>query len=242
MLSHSTLFNSPIKNAPRLALPFFIVLAAFLHLSTIYLFKIVYQPSHVSKPVPAQVFFLSPNSPSSQQIASWLKSNDPSIFSPLKTVQATRPALPSSIYDPQLTSLSLHPLPLLPKNSAADLLPPTNEIGLPYSTTDHPVSTAAVKIPAVQNLTIIKPCEELSMRATRFLGAPTLPKELNTSLPPTQLTLNVDPEGTPRHVIVSQSSGNAAADEAASRWAMTLHFEKAEHETWGTLLVLWGNR
>ncbi|MBM3856608.1 MAG: hypothetical protein FJ390_01435 [Verrucomicrobia bacterium] len=241
MLSRSTLFNSPIKNAPRLALPFFILLAALFHLSTIYLFKIVYAPSHLSKPVPAQVFFLAPNSPSSQQISCWLKSNDPSIFSPLKTIQAARLPIPSSIYDPKPASPALRPLPISQKDLAADLLPPTDQAALPSFVSPNTTAIPAASIKPIQQKTTIQLSDPLSARIAGALGTPLLPSEATLPLPPTKLTLNIDAEGIPRHVIVSQSCGNAAADEVASRWAMTLSFTKTDHETWGTLLVIWGN-
>lgn len=242
MLSRSTFFNSPIKSAPRLALPFFIVLAALLHLSTVYLFKIVYAPSHVSKPAPAQILFLTPTSPSSQQISFWLKSNDPSIFSPLKTVQGARASLPSSIYEPKPASLPLHRLPVVQKDPANDLLPPTDEAVLPAVLAQTTVSAPAASAVPAQQATTIQLSDPLSARLTASLSPPALPREVQLPLSPTTLTLNIDAEGTPHHVIVSQSCGNAAADEAASRWAMGIRFEKADHETWGRLLVIWGSK
>ncbi|MBX9578175.1 MAG: hypothetical protein K2W97_06845 [Chthoniobacterales bacterium] len=236
------LFEWPMKQAPRLALPFFILLAALFHLSTIYLFNIVYQPSHVSKPVPAQVLFLSPNAPSSQQISSWLKSNDPSIFSPLKTVQQTRTPLSSSIYEPGPASLPVRPLPALEKKDPTDLLPPPNEITLPPSLRIDNTSSASIVTPFIQQATTIQLLDALSTRSAGKLGTPSLPPEVNLPLPPTTLTLNIDAEGIPRHVIVSQSCGNTAADETASSWAISAHFAPADHETWGSLLVIWGNK
>jgi len=236
---YSTLFEWPMKKTPTLALPFFILLAALFHLSTIYLFKIVYQPSHVSKPVPAQVLFLLPNSTLSQQISCWLKSNDPSIFSPLKTVQATRLPLPSSIYEPGPASLSLRPLPILQKDHATDFLPPTNEAALPSPRSRNTTSPTTTNSTPVQQNTTVQLSEPLSTRLAAPLIAPSLPPEATLPLPPTTLTLNIDTEGIPRHVILSHSCGNTVADEAATRWAMNIRFAPADQETWGTLLVIW---
>lgn len=236
------LFEWPMKQAPRLAFPFFILLAALLHLSTIYLFNIVYQPSHVSKPVPAQILFLPPNSSMSQQISSWLRANDPSIFSPLKTVQQTRTALSSFIYEPGPVSLPLRPLPAPEKKDPSDLLPPTNEITLPSSLLFDNTSSAPVVTPSLQQATTIQLLDTLSTRSAGKLGTPSLPPEVSLPLPPTTLTLNIDAEGIPRHVIVLQSCGNAAADEAASRWATSSHFAPADHETWGNVIIIWGSK
>jgi hypothetical protein len=237
------LFEWPMKQAPRLALPFFILLAASFHFSTIYLFNITYQPSHVSKPVPAQIFFLPPGSSLSQEISSWLQANDPSIFSPLKTVQATRPALPSSIYEPGLVSLPLRSLPTQqahPTQKTTDFLPPTNEIVLPSSCLADKTSSTIVATPPVQQATTIKLSDSISNRVTGTLGVPSLPPAVRLPLPPTKLTLNIDTEGIPRHVIILQSCGNVAADEAASAWALRSHFVPADYDVWGNLLVLWG--
>lgn len=231
-----------MKQSPRLALPFFILFAGLLHLSTIYLFNIVYQPSHVSKPVPAQVLFLLPNSSMSQQVSSWLRANDPSIFSPLKTVQQIRTPLSSSIYEPGPVSLPLRPLPALEKKDPTDLLPPPNEITLPSSLLLDNISPKPVVAPSIQQATTIQLLDTLSTRSVEKLGTPSLPPEVSLSLPPTTLTLNIDAEGIPRHVIVSQSCGNAAADEAASRWAMGARFAPADHESWGNVLVVWGSK
>ncbi len=239
--SSSSRWRDSIKEAPRLALPFFILLAALFHLSTIYLFKIVYQPSHVSKPVPAQVLFLPPNSSFSQQISFWLKANDPSIFSPLKTVQATRSPLPDSIYEPGPASLPLRALPLLQKNST-NLLPPSNEPVLPSALTHDTTIIPVAEPPPRQQMTTIQLLDPLSTRTTLTLGTPSIPPAVPLPLPPTKLTLNVDTDGIPHHVIILQSCGNTTADEAATRWAMNIRFGKADHETWGTLIVVWGNK
>lgn len=238
--SSNKLLSDSLKQAPRLALPFFIFLAALLHFSTIYLFKIVYQPSHVSKPIPAQVLFLPPHSLSSEQMTHWLKSNDSSIFSPLKTIQAIRPTIPASLYEPEPAALPLHPLPPLPQKEESVLLPPTSEPSIPVlvpnATSPPPTATSS----AVQQATTIELPPPLSTRLLKTLSPPSLPPEASLPLPPTKLTLNIDPTGTPIHVFVSQSCGNQLVDEAASRWAMTLHFSPAADDTWGTLLLLWG--
>jgi hypothetical protein len=236
------LFEWPIKQAPRLALPFFILLAAFFHLSTIYLFNIVYQPSHVSKPAPAQIFFLLPNSSMSQQLSPWLRANDPSIFSPLKTVQQARTPLSASIYEAGPVSLLLRPLPALAKKDASDLLPPTTEITLPSSLVAAQTSPPTIRASSIQQATTIQLLDPLSARSADKLGTPSLPPAVTLPLSPTTLTLNIDAEGIPRHVIISQSCGNAAVDEAASRWAMNANFAPADHETWGQLLVIWGSK
>ena len=79
-----------IKKTPRISLPLFILLAALLHVSTIFLFNIVYQAPLVHEPITAQVLFLLPGSQPSLQIAAWVQAHNPSIFSPIKTVNSVR--------------------------------------------------------------------------------------------------------------------------------------------------------
>ncbi|MFI0347935.1 MAG: hypothetical protein ACH346_04060 [Chthoniobacterales bacterium] len=240
------LFQWPIKKTPRISLPLCILLAALLHISAIYLFDIVYQAPHVNKPVTAQVLFLLPGSPISQQFSIWLQANDSSIFSPLKTTEAARPKISPHIYQPRQLPLPLRSLPPLEHEPMAPPSLPVNESALP-STTFHvsdtkllssektpPTSTSVTTIRLLENLASRAPASSIS------LGYPQLPNSITTPLPPTELTINIDTMGIPRHAIIIQSSGNADADEAATHWLMTRRFAPATEETWGNLLVLWG--
>lgn len=245
--SFKLLFEWPSKKIPKLSLPLCVVFAALLHISAIYLFDIVYQSPHVSKPVAAQVLFLLPGSPSSRQLSAWLTSNDSAIFSPLKTAQAIRPNIPTDIYQPHQSSLPLRSLPDLKKQATELPLLPTVETVLPSTssissketsssttvTTLNPVSTTSIQL--LEKLAARQPSPPLS------LGYPELSETVNQQLPPTELTVNIDAAGTPQHVFVIRSSGNSTADEAATQWLMSCHFAPASQETWGNLLVLWGN-
>ena len=243
----SLLFEWPIKKAPRLALPLFIFLAVLLHLSTIYFFNIVYEPPHVSKPLAAQVFFLLPNSASSRQLAPWLQANDSAIFSPLKTVQANLPKIPSGIYQLHQPPPVLHPLPPCEEDKIAPLLPPTDEVALPPSSLfplDHSSSEPPVASLAIHKTTTIHLLDNVAPRAPSplsALGHPSLPEGIATQLHPTTLTVNIDASGIPHHAIITESSGNEAADEAATQWLMTRHFAPASEETWGNVLIFWGS-
>ncbi len=237
-------FSQQIKAAPRIALPLFILLAALLHLSTIYLFNIVYQVPRVSKPRAAQVFFLLPGSSSSGQISSRLQAHDPAIFSPLKTIQAHRVSTPPDLY----RSSQPPPLHLLPSEAAIVVRPPllpVHETILPPSTlVSYKESSAVASSAPSQALrkTTVSFLNELAPRALMISSSvPPLPESVTTPLPPTTLRANVDAEGIPRHAIIVNSSGNADADEAATHWVMACRFAPATHETWGNLIILWGS-
>jgi hypothetical protein len=242
------LFEWPIRKAPRLALPFFIFFAALLHLSTIYIFNIVYEPPHTSKVTTAQVFFLLPESQASQQMALWLQANDPAVFSPLKTIQYNQPKIPETIYQLSQSTPSLHSLPHANEDILTSLLPPINELVLPktllsplHSSTPQEVIVA----PPISKTTTVEPLEELALRAPipiSNLGYPLLPPGISTPKYPTMLTVNIDSLGIPRHVIITQSSQNDAADQAATEWLMKSRFVPAKEGTWGPLLIYWGNK
>ena len=240
----SLLFEWPIKKAPRLALPLFILLAVLLHLSTIYLFDIVYQAPRVSKPVAAQVLFLLPGSPASQQLTVWLQANDPAIFSPLRTLQINRLKITPDIYQPAQISPALHPLPSLAEETLKPPFLPTNETALPSSFFFNTSVPTPLPITSITRTTTIRLMEDLLSRmptTSSSLGYPILPSEITTPLSPTTLRGSIDTMGIPRHVMIVQSSGNNAADEAATHWFMTRRFSPANHETWGSLLIFWGS-
>ncbi|OHE77631.1 MAG: hypothetical protein A3F67_10180 [Verrucomicrobia bacterium RIFCSPHIGHO2_12_FULL_41_10] len=257
------LFEWPLKTSPRLALPLFLLLAVILHVSTIFLFNIVYDPPQVTKPVSAQILFLLPGSPASEKLSSWLQANDPAIFSPLKTAAAVRPKITPYIYQSHyILPLPLRPLPSQEEKSIEPLLPSNSEITVP-PTLDPALFFPTNTFYADTNLNSTKqqwnlsnPQEILSIptkkTSVRFfdnltqrlplvpLEAPVYPDSITTPLRPTELTINIDAEGIPRHAIIRQSSENPLADETATHWVMAQHFTPSSHENWGHILVLWG--
>lgn len=233
-----------VKSAPSLALPVFIVIAALLHLSTIYLFNIIYQAPHVSKPTAAQVFFLQSGSAAYQQLIPWLKENDPAIFSPLKTIQHYRNNTSFRI-DHAFSSPPLHLLPPIKPVLVEPPPLPVHEAVLPsqrFFSSSPVLKNRSPSSFKEENPTSVSFLEGLAPRALSLATlSPTLSKGMAIPLAPTMLRANVDAAGTPRHVIVIQSSGNNAADEVATEWLMKQRFAPSTHETWGTLLILWGS-
>ncbi|MBX9743449.1 MAG: hypothetical protein K2W99_07940 [Chthoniobacterales bacterium] len=233
-----------IKKAPSLALPLFILVAALLHLSTIYLFNIVYQAPGVSKPSAGQVFFLQSGSAAYQELEPWLKENDPAVFSPLKTIQWHRNNTPFRCY--RMTHLP--PLHLLPPVETTPIEPPllpVHEAVLPPKTlfsSPHFLENSAHGSPQKKGNTTVSFLEGLAPRALVLATlAPVLSQGITTTLAPTMLRANIDDAGIPRHVIVIQSSGNSVADETATAWLMKQRLAPSTHETWGSVLILWGN-
>jgi hypothetical protein len=242
--AHKFFFNQRVKAAPRIALPLFILLAALLHLSTIYLFNIVYQAPRVSKPRAAQVFFLLPGSSPSEQLGPWLQGHDPAIFSPLKTIQAHQTSASADLY----RSSQPPPLHLLPAEAAIVVQPPRlpvhEAIAPPSPLVSFKAEAGSLASASSKTLqkTTVSFLNELAPRALMLSSSgPLLPESVTSPLLPTTLRANVDEEGVPRHAIVVNSSGNADADEAATHWLMMRRFAPAAHKTWGNLIVVWGN-
>ncbi len=94
------LFEWPIRQAPRLAFPFCIFVAAILQGGMIILFSITYQPPSERLPSDPQIYFLPTDSPFARQITPWLEANDPSVFSPQHATRAALPPPPPLAYRP----------------------------------------------------------------------------------------------------------------------------------------------
>ncbi len=232
------LFRWPMKRAPRVGLPFFILLAALLHLLGNYCFNIIYPSPQRAQVQAAEVFFLPAGSPMSKQLAPWIQANDPALFSPLKIVQAHRPKIPTSIYLPKQPLPLLHPLPSPKEETIESLLPPTNESTLLPSPVSKNQSSTPTLLP-----TSVQFSESITMYAPLLpsqLDHPNLPDGTQIPLHPTSLTLEIDASGLPLHAIIMQSSGSQAADEAARSWLLTRRFSPAQEEHWGRVLVYWG--
>ena len=112
------LFEWPIRQAPRLALPGCILIAAIIQAGMIVLFSISYTTPSDSPPQSPQIYFLPPDSVAARQLAPWLEANDPAVFSPQYATLAALPAPPPLKYrlrpcvsnSPETQKTSLPPL------------------------------------------------------------------------------------------------------------------------------------
>ena len=51
--------------------------------------------------------------------------------------------------------------------------------------------------------------------------------------------VSVGTEGIPMHCILTDSSGNAEADEAGRIWIISCRFQPADTLSWGRVLIPW---
>lgn len=131
------LFEWPIRRAPRLALPFFIIVAGLIQATVMILFSIHYGVPEEKIPPQPRFYFLPPESPVARKISPWLEAHDPSVFSPLRATEKAVPAAPPLSYRP---SYEDPPPPLRPLPGVGEAvsgppdLPPTTEIMKPSAT------------------------------------------------------------------------------------------------------------
>jgi hypothetical protein len=232
------LFEWPARQSPRLALPFFILVAAVAQVGMFFLFSISYRAPSQTRPATPPVYFLPSDSAAARQLAPWLEANDPAVFSPIRASRAAVPEPPPLRYRP---SYEEPPPPLKPL--PAEISPPMEPPGLPLAGIMSPkraVSGAPTVEPAaVSRSTMIQFKDALSGRIpSEETAAPPLP--FSSGATPALFQLGISPEGIPMHCVLLESSGDPESDEAARIWIMARRFQPADAESWGRVLVLWG--
>jgi hypothetical protein len=233
------LFEWPIRQAPRLAFPSCILLAAIIQAGTILLFSISYKAPSDIQPDSPQIYFIPPDSAAAKQIAPWLAANDPAVFSPQYDTRDALPAPPPLKYRP---SYEESPPPLRPlpteKNSPVEppLLPQRTDILRKNTRRASPVPSATSRLTAPQ--TVVHWQDELGKRT--LAKAQPLPTPQSSAAQPALYEVEVSAEGIPMHCLLLESSGDQATDESGSIWIHAQRFLPADQPSWGRVLLLWG--
>jgi hypothetical protein len=94
------LFEWPIRQAPRLALPLCILLAAVVQAGMMVVFSISYRTPVQNTSDAPQIYFLPADSAAARQLAPWLEGNDPAVFSPQHAAREALPPPPPLNYRP----------------------------------------------------------------------------------------------------------------------------------------------
>ncbi len=242
------LFEWPIRQAPRLALPGCILIAAFIQASMIFLFSISYKNPSDIPPSSPQIYFLPTDSAAARKIAPWLEANDPAVFSPLYATQTALPAPPPLKYRPSYEEPP-PPLRLLPAEPARSLLPPSLPLTpamLQKSLSSRLPATSlapATNAPLPQQQTLVQWQDGLASRVLLAQAAnrmTTAPQPLAASAQPALYEVGIGAEGMPMHCVLLDSSGDSASDEAGSVWIHAQRFSPSTQESWGRVLILWG--
>ena len=233
------LFEWPIRQAPRLALPFFILVAAVIQAAMIFLFSISYHQPAVKHPASAQIYFIPADSAIARHLDPWLEANDPAVFSPQMAARAALPSPPPLGYRP---SYEEPPPPLrpLPEERPAPILPPfpppfsppfspspqKSRVSSPASVTSDPPASTAVHWE-----------DSLQGRIPTGGGIPLQGAGAGPSL----YQVGIGAGGMPMHCVLLEGSGDAALDEAGRVWILARRFQPSETDVWGRVRILWGS-
>lgn len=238
------LFEWPIRRAPRLALPFFIVVAGLIQAVVIVLFSIHYGVPEEKAPPQPRFYFLPPDSPVARKIAPWLEAHDPSVFSPLRATERAVPAPPPLRYRPSYEDPPppLRPLPSVeePVSGPPDL-PLAGEALRPAPMAMAPVPIAIP--PPTPHVTLVSWLDSLASLRESDGGSttpPLLPWGVTISRP-SAYQVAVSPEGIPISCVLTEPSGNPEADESGRVWILARRFNTADGIAWGRALIVWQN-
>lgn len=237
------LFEWPIRRAPRLALPFFILLAGLIQAAVIVLFSIRYGAPEEKLPSRPRFYFLPPDSPVARSIAPWMESHDPSVFSPLRATERAVPAPPPLRYRPSYEDPP-PPLRPLPSLEEADVRPPNLPLGEAVSRRPATTGGTAVPIPApspVARRTEVRWLDGLASRSSADDGAmPPPPSQHGVPMSrPSIYQVAVGPEGIPLSCVLTQPSGNSEADESGRAWILARRFTLSGGISWGRVQIVW---
>jgi hypothetical protein len=234
------LFEWPIRQAPRLALPGFILVAGIIQAATIGLFSISYKTPSESQPDSPQIYFIPPDSATARKLAPWLAANDPAIFSPQYDTRDAIPSPPPLKYRP---SYEEPPPPLrpLPVETLLPLEPPAlpEMANLLQKKTGRVIATASQPSQPLPP-TLVRWKDDLAARPLQTTTVPPTPAG-NAALQPALYEVGVSPEGLPMHCVLLDSSGDPESDEAGSVWIHAQRFQPADKDSWGRVLLLWGS-
>jgi hypothetical protein len=248
------MFEWPIQRAPRLTLPLCILLAAVVQTGMVVVFSISYEAPTAKLPIAPRFYFLPPDSPAARQAEAWLDANDPALFAPGRATASAVPPPPPLKYRPSYEEPPppLHPLPkteeptivpaqlpLIPMTSSGNALHP-----------NRPQLSATSSIPAPSSAKPVQPLEASSgqiewlddLAARLMMGNGSTPGPQFVAPKPSLYQVAIGPEGIIRHCVLTESSGDVAADEAGRSWIMTQRFQPAGATTWGRVLIPWDQK
>lgn len=238
------LFEWPIKQAPRLALPLFILLATIMQASVIILFSITYKEPSEKLPAPPQIYFLPSDSAAARKLTPWLEANDPAVFSPLHSARAAFPSPPPLKYKPSYEDPPppLRPLPPAPMETLQPPMLPILMRGASYQVIRESAKTnqfVATSAPSAG--TIVRWQDELANRVplTGSQGSEK-PLALAPGISPPLYQVAISPEGLPTHCVLMESSGDPQTDEAVRIWILAKRFQPTVSSSWGRVIVDWG--
>ncbi|MEY2906620.1 MAG: hypothetical protein RLZZ408_1091 [Verrucomicrobiota bacterium] len=248
------LFEWPIRQAPRLTLPLCILLAAVAQTAIVVIFSISYEAPSAKLALAPRFYFLPPDSASARQLGAWLDGNDPALFAPGRATASALPPPPPLKYRPsyeeppppllplpEIGGQQMEP-PLPPFPFSPSMIPGTESGGVlrkspPSTASVAPHGMSAVAAGAAP---VVRWLDELeTRRPVGTGGTPPSPLPRMAATKPSLYQVSVGTEGIPMHCILTDSSGNAEADEAGRIWIISCRFQPAGTPSWGRVLIPW---
>jgi hypothetical protein len=215
----------------------FIGLSLLVHAFAFLVFQVVY-PQRVTIPPPSvQVSLLNPDTPEQQAILRWVDAEDPALVA--TGAVAIPPSLFEVPYKPSYAALRTPPrnLPVPSERPEQPPSPLSLPLRLPGEATPKrtaPDSSATAPLTSAEFGGLLasrgfRPSGELHAQATAPLEPPTF-------------LIAVNAAGQVRNVFRQQSSGDDAADQAASDYLAhgTFSARPGTAVTWGLATIIWG--
>lgn len=239
------IFDWPIRRAPRLSLPFFILMAVIAQAFIMMVFSIDYKIQQQPPPSSPRIYFVPEDSTVARQLTPWLEANDPAVFSPLHAAREGLPSRPRLNYRP---SYEDPPPPLRPLAMEEQVIseppgiPPTDMV----ASKKFKRSIGTMSVPkGVALSTLVQWEDDLAPRAAALKtaapgSADSAPQYHPVSaLQPSLYQLEVGEEGIPLHCILLESSGSSEADEEGRVWVMGRRLPATDRSSWGHVRIQW---
>ncbi len=233
MRSPNLLFEWPARHRIHILLPAAVLAAGLAHAAIFFLFAAKQPAPGRGGPNPAKVYFLGPGSAAAVQLAPLLDSMDPALHAPGRGLARENPIVAD--YTPHYLDSTVEfdpPPPSAPLETDARVFQGPLEIRREASRAPGPsrVSTRLVFSPS------------LARRVPPGTGAGSFQTRSPDLPPPASFLIALSPEGTPRHVVIDRSSGDAELDQEAVRRLRSLPFLPARggETEWGFVEFQWG--
>jgi len=227
-------FPLPPKARFPLAFLGFLILSLFAHAATFLLFQVAYPQRVTIPPAAPQVTVLTPGTPEQQALLRWIAAEDPALVA--ASAAPMPPGALSVAYQPSFSILRTPPRTVAPP--AERLQPPPSPITLPITVAKTPTPEPTSRPPSAPTFVTLS-----GGLAGRTITLPSITSRFAAPLEPTELLLAVNAHGEVRHVILQRSSGDAAADAAASlalAGAGVSPSPEKEGVEWGFATISWG--
>ncbi len=214
-----------------------ILLSAVVHLSTFFLFQIVYPPRVTIPPPAPEVSLLLPTTPENRALLRRIEAEDPALIA--TTPSVTPPDLFQQKYLASYQTVRTQPRTVAAEAPVIRYPAPQDPLTLIRSVA-QPAQLASVAPPPVP--TRVKFSTALANRAPKEIPAWNFTPRATAPLEPATFLIGLTARGEVRYLFPQRPSGDPALDTQAAAKLPRLDFQKAEAEiTWGIATVTWGD-